>query len=88
MRMKMTTMTMMKWERKTSNEQIDEDEENTDSDTESEEVDPRDKPRKEVVNDLNSAWEEQVELETLRQGLLKILKLELLTFCNTCIYIT
>ena len=43
--------------------------------------------RKEVVNDLNSAWEEQVELETLRQGLLKNLRLELLIFCDTCICI-
>ena len=39
-------------------------------DTESEEVDPWDKLRKVVINDLNSAWEKQVE-ENLRQGLLK-----------------
>ena len=39
------------------NEETDEDEENTDSDTESEEVDPWDKVRQEVINDLNSAWE-------------------------------
>ena len=70
-----------------SKEQMDEDEENADSDTESEEVDPWNNPRKEVVNDLNSAWEEQVELKILRQGLLKILRLELLTFCDTCICI-
>lgn len=87
MTMKMTTKTMIE-EQKPSKEQIDEDEENKDSDTESEEVDPWDKPRKEVVNDVNSAWEEQVALETLRQGLPKILRLELLTFCDTCICIT
>lgn len=35
-----------------SNEETDKDEENTDSDTESKEVDPRDKLREEVINDL------------------------------------
>ena len=42
----------------------------TGSDTENDEVDPWDKPREEVINDLNSAWEEQVQ-ENLRQGLQK-----------------
>ena len=42
----------------------------TGSDTENDEVGPRDKLREEVINDLNSAWEEQVQ-ENLRQGLQK-----------------
>ena len=40
------------------------------SDTENDEVDPWDKLREEAINDLNSAWEEEVQ-ENLRQGLQK-----------------
>ena len=53
-----------------SNEETDEDEQNVDSDTENETVDPWEKLREEVIDDLNSAQEEQVE-EYLRQGLSK-----------------
>ena len=42
----------------------------TGSDTENDEVDPWDKLREEAINDLNSAWEEEVQ-ENLRQGLEK-----------------
>ena len=42
----------------------------TGSDTENDEVDPWDKLREKVINDLNSAWEEQVQ-ENLRQGFQK-----------------
>ena len=42
----------------------------TGTDTENDEVDPWDKLSEEVINDLNSAWEEQVR-ENLRQGLQK-----------------
>ena len=42
----------------------------TGSDTENDEVDPWDKLREEAINDLNSAWEEEVQ-ENLRQGLQK-----------------
>ncbi|XP_015753238.1 PREDICTED: tumor rejection antigen P815A-like [Acropora digitifera] len=40
------------------------------SDTENDEVDPWNKLREEAINDLNSAWEEEVQ-ENLRQGLIK-----------------
>ncbi|XP_068675530.1 protein SDA1 homolog [Montipora foliosa] len=61
------------------NEDDDEDEDDggeetddgdTDSGTENEENDPWDKLREEVISDLNSAWEGQVQ-ENLRQGLPK-----------------
>ena len=42
----------------------------TGSDTEKDEVDPWDKLREEAINDLNSAWEEEVQ-ENLRRGLQK-----------------
>ena len=42
----------------------------TGSDTENDEVDPWNKLREEAINDLNSAWEEEVQ-ENLRQGLIK-----------------
>ena len=42
----------------------------TESGTENEEVDPWDKLREDVISDLNSAWEGQVQ-ENLRQGLPK-----------------
>ena len=42
----------------------------TGSDTENDEVDPWNKLREEAINDLNSAWEEEVQ-ENLRQGLQK-----------------
>ena len=42
----------------------------TGSDTENDEVDPWNKLREEAINDLNSAWEEEMR-ENLRQGLQK-----------------
>ncbi|XP_044168193.1 nonsense-mediated mRNA decay protein 2-like [Acropora millepora] len=42
----------------------------TASDTENDEVNPWDKLREEAINDLNSAWEEEVQ-ENLHQGLQK-----------------
>ena len=42
----------------------------TGSDTENDEVNPWNKLREEAINDLNSAWEEEVH-ENLRQGLQK-----------------
>ena len=53
----------------------------TGSDTENDEVDPWDKIREEAINDLNSAWEEEVQ-ENLRRGLQKMmLGSKLLTVC-------
>ena len=73
-----------------------EDQKNADSDTENEKVDPWDKLREEVINDLHSAREEQVENIYARVCQRMMLRLKLLTFCflfiaksyDTCIYIT
>ena len=48
----------------------DEDDKSTTSTVEDNDIDPWDKLREETVNDLNTAWEEQVEQYTM-QGLLK-----------------
>ena len=53
----------------------------TGSDTEHDEVDPWDKLREEAINDLNSAWEEEVVKMYARVCKRMMLRSKLLTVC-------